>query len=315
MIAASNVAGEDLSLRQLGEPFSYDFDREQPHVAMKLRLLGDQLDLLRLNGQLESWQVGAGERTYQRRVDTAAFHALHADRLLFSLKQTLHLQSATSTTPLGGSSAELLALGDHIVNALDQTVSWQSARTKAKGIFRTRLPIRNALSVAPSQPWIAAATGIYIRGTGHVTDLEWMNTGTGESGIYERLSDEIVGMWNIAITDDGRLAAGTQRQGSSGVIVLKLQTGEVIFRRSGFESYWVRGLSISTDGRYLLSGDEKGWLRLWDVNRNTLILERKETLPIQSTTIDVATKRIAWGRWDGTVAVMDFVEMPGRQLD
>lgn|GEM_PF-5547152 len=42
---------------RIGEPYLYDFDREQPHVTMKLRLIGNQLYLLRLDDSLESWNV------------------------------------------------------------------------------------------------------------------------------------------------------------------------------------------------------------------------------------------------------------------
>ena len=290
---------------QIGDPYPYDFDREQPHLAMKLRLMGDQLDLLRLDGSLESWNVETGMRTRLQHVDDAAFHALERDQTLTLRERALSLSAAGKTTRFDTSSAEHIALGHLVVTALGQTVTWQVVGNDTrKGRFQTRLPIRNALSIAPSQPWIAAATGVYIAGTGHVTDLEWINTGSGGNAMYERPEDEIVGMWNIAITDNGRLAAATQRDGRSGLIVLDVTTGDVIFRRAGFESYWIRGLSMSPDGRFLLSGDEKGWLRLWHIDRNALILERKEPLPIQSTAIDPTRRHIAWGRWDGTVAVM-----------
>ena len=167
--------------------------------------------------------------------------------------------------------------------------------------METTLPVRNGLAMAPDGRYVAAATGRYVSGSGHRGVVEAYGIEPATKRIFE-MEGTVLGMWQLHIVN-GRLATTTQTDAKSGLIVWDLATGRPIFQRRGFESYWVRALSFDASGNRMLSGDERGWLRLWDVDADRLLLERREPMPVQSTAISEDRSLVAWGLWNATVKV------------
>jgi WD40 repeat protein len=168
------------------------------------------------------------------------------------------------------------------------------------------MPVRNGLAASADGRFIVAATGEYHESSGHRAIIEVFGFETGRQQVLEDRG-AVYGMWRVVLSLNDRLASTVQVKGRSGILARDLAARETLFRKQGFDAYWVRGLAISHDGRQVVSGDEKGFLRPWRVGNGASLLERQESMPIQSVAISSDNKRVAWSLFDGVVKVASLV--------
>lgn len=293
----------------LGQLQPYDFENEPPHVALELVFSpkGDAVLVRRRNGALERWRLDEPKMELVGEGVTAFGVSASGERLaVVNANGRARLKSGLDDDgeDLGATpDVEHIVvsdLGDVAVNSGNNRIQFLGTTLSVE----TKLPVRNGLAISADGRVVAAATGRYTDGVGHRGVIEVRQLDGGIETIHD---DEgtIFGMWQLHIANN-RLATTTQRGDQSGIVVWDLASGERIFSRERFESYWVRALAITDDGRLLLSGDEPGWLRLWDIERDELLFELKADLPIQSTAISKDQKKIAWGSWDATIQVAEL---------
>ena len=299
---------------KLGRAEPYDFEIEPPRVALDLTFShdGSALFVRRRDGSLERWRLADG-----------AMEVLEqgAKALDISVSgRTLAIVEGSGRAVLKHTADdEQMDLGEmmdvqHVATNDHGNVAISSGDNRIKLLatplsVETKLPVRNGLAISADGRVIAAATGQYVAEevagdgatVGHRGTIEVHNLNTGKQTIHDT-SGTILGMWQIHISNN-RLATTSQTNARSGLVVWDLASGQQLFSRGGFDSYWVRALAMTRDGRMLLSGDERGWLRLWDIEHDQLLLERRESLPIQSTAISGNQELIAWGSWNALVHV------------
>ena len=294
----------------LGTPQPYDLSVEEPHIAAQLRFgpNGDRLSAWRRNGRAEVWTLAGG--TAEVRWNTASVYADSPDLEeavgLIGSRLTL-MSTGRSERPRGVPPAHLaLSENQRLVMAADTPgVVLRDLRTGQARGFGTELAVRNGLAISPDGRYIVAATGTFSDGV-HATALEIHDVHENTRQVVKS-PGVVLGMWRLTISSNNRLAFGTQRGGKGGVLVIDLETGARLFEQGGFDSYWVRGLALGgADGDVLVTGDEKGYLRIWSVAGKRKLFELKQQQPIQEVAIDHDRRRVAWSLWDGTIHVATF---------
>ncbi|NNF80006.1 MAG: hypothetical protein HKN05_18440 [Rhizobiales bacterium] len=85
-------------------------------------------------------------------------------------------------------------------------------------------------------------------------------------------------------------------------------TGSEEWHQQGFRSNWVRALAISPDGAKLISGDEKGKLRIWDAATGQRLNSYETGLVVQSMAFSADGERLAVALWDGTIKILKLEE-------
>ena len=180
---------------------------------------------------------------------------------------------------------------------------------------KTQLPVRNGITIAEENRYLATAEGTYRDGEGHRTIIEvWSDFQEKPFRVFD--TGEVLGVWNLVFSDYGMmLAVDTQLNGKSGIRVWEIHTGRQLLNKSGFEAYWTRALAFAPNEKpnstkYLASGDEKGNLRVWGIPYHTSkILDTKsviwETYPtgIQALAFSPDGKSLAVALWDTTIQI------------
>lgn len=295
----------------LGVPQPWDPAREEPFIAGKLRFGpgGSTLTAWRPSGRVEYWSLE--NPAADVRWNTATVYADSPD-----LKEAVGLVSGRlalmstgrSERPRGAPPAHLaLSQNQRLAVAADTPgVVLRDLRTGQARAFGTELPVRNGLAISPDGRYVVAATGKYADAR-HETAIEIHDIHQNQRHVLKS-SGVVLGMWQMSVSHNNLLALGTQRDGKGGVLVLDLATNGRLFEQGGFESYWVRGLALSADGSVLVTGDEKGRLRIWGVKEKRKLFDLQVKLPIQTVAIDHARRRVAWSLWDGTIHVATMAE-------
>ncbi len=306
-MSLASAAAADLPTRfVLGTAQPYDLAEEEPHVAMQLRFgpAGERLSAWRRSGRAELWSLATA--TAEVRWNTASVYAdsPDLDEAVGLIGSRLTLMSSGRSERQRGVAPQHLALSNNrrLVAAADTPglVLRDLQTGQARG-FGTELPVRNGLAISPDGRYIVAATGTHGEG-GHETALEIHDVHENTRQVIKS-PGVVLGMWRLAISVNNRLAFGTQRNGKAGVLVLDLASGARLLEQGEFSSHWVRGLAIAADGSVLLTGDDKGFLRLWSIDAKRKLFELKQPQPIQTVAIDGQRRRIAWALWDGTIHV------------
>ena len=190
---------------------------------------------------------------------------------------------------------------------------WKTQDLARHAIIHTVEPIRNGLAMSPDGQFIAAAEGKYTEGVGHQTRLEIFKTGDGGDflrGNVDNRPAAIMGMWTMRFSPDGRcLVVGSQINAKSGVRCFSPQSGELLWRKEGCESYWVRAIATSPDGKLVATGDEKGHLRLWDAMTGRKLYDGKANLVIQTVAFSDDGKQLAIAFWDSTIGIANLADM------
>ena len=301
------AAQDAVGLSILGAPQAYDLAKEEPHIASKLRFgpNGAILSAWRRSGRVEFWSLASG--TAEVRWDSATVYTDSPDlqEAVGLVSGRLKLMSTGRSERQRGMAPSHLALSGNQRLALAADTPGVVLRDlqtgQARG-FGTELPVRNGLAISPDGRYIVAAVGNYVDGQ-HQTAIEIHDIHENRRDVL-RSPGVVLGMWQLSISASNRLALSTQRNGKSGVMVLDLASNAPVLEQGAFESYWVRGLALSKDGSVLVTGDEKGKLRVWNVSENRRVFEHLAAQPIQAVAIDHPRRKLAWSLWDGTIHVV-----------
>lgn len=186
-----------------------------------------------------------------------------------------------------------------------KTVRSEGSARKLKTL-QTDFPVRNGLTLSDNGQLIAAAEGSYRDGEGHRTVIEIWNT-TGEDPTRVFNTGEILGVWNVLFSPDATLlAVDTQKNAESGICVWEIRTGRQLFAKSGFEAYWTRALDFAPTSDYLASGDESGYLRVWDISEGESVIWETYPTGIQSLAFSPNGDYLAVALWDATIQVLHW---------
>ena len=175
------------------------------------------------------------------------------------------------------------------------------------------MPVRNSMALSRDGKILATAQGTYSDAAGHKTLLEILTE--VDPSTYSRLTpktpaDMLLGMWQMALTPDSKnLIVGTQQNAKSGLRSFRIDNGITNWRHDDFQSYWVRAIAVSPDGRLVASGDEKGWLRIWDAESGDKLAEHQTGLVIQTAAFSQDSRQLAIALWDSTIAIIDVSQI------
>ena len=270
------------------------------------------------DGTVIGWDTRTGQALAIAQTQQVFAYCAASDRLVVNIEDSAVLLS------LSTGEFERLTGGRHDHAAFSRDCSvlaiaredeanvdlWRSDQDKQS--IATAQPVRNSLILSTDGGVLAAAGGTYSTDKGHRTALEVFSLSSPQVVRTVHLSnpDEILGMWTMAFSADGSgLMLGSQVYGQSGLRHISTETGEVRWGRDGFKSYWVRALAVSPDGIVLASGDEKGFLRLWDVDTGTKLAEYRTGQVIQSLAFSADGRQLAIGLWDGTIGVVSVTTL------
>ena len=304
----------------LGTPGPHN-DRERlPDLALHLgwndrgtRIIARQED-----GTVTGWDTRTGQALAIAQTEAVFAYCPAEDRLVVNIDDAAVLLSLSS------GDFERLAGGRHDHAAFSADCSALAIAREDESHVRiwhpdgrtediaTAQPVRNSLMLSADGHMLAAAGGTYTDTGGHRTTLELFDISAPEPSRTVHLAnpDEILGMWTMAFSPDGAgLMLGSQVYGQSGLRHIATASGDVRWGHDGFQSYWVRALAVSPDGIVLATGDEKGFLRLWDADTGTKLAEYRTGLVIQSLAFSGDGRRLAIGLWDGTIGVAEVAAL------
>lgn len=227
-------------------------------------------------------------------------------------------ESAAVALSLGDGGFEPVAQGPHDHAAFSEdceTLALARADTPEVRLLRqpekderlkTAQPVRNGLSLSPDGAHLAAAGWVDTEAGARRTTIEVFDL--DDSGPEARLvadGDAVTGLWAMQFEPKGKgLFLGSQIFGQSGLRRIDPSTGTVVWGHNGFESYWVRGLAVAPGGTYLATGDEQGWLRLWDTETGILLAERRTSQVIEAVAFSPDGMWLAVSLWDGTIGLV-----------
>ena len=192
----------------------------------------------------------------------------------------------------------------------NQVELWRTEDLSQITIIKTDGPVRKGLALSGDAKYLAAAEGTYSEENGHDTNLEIFSISKMNISTRTALLGEfgtIFGMWKMVfVPQQQALLAGTQTQGRSGLRSIAANNGEIAWRRDGFASYWVRALAASPMGDLIVSGDENGLLRAWDVTFGKRQFQKRTGLVIQALSYSEDGKKLAVALWDSTIGIIDL---------
>lgn len=314
---------------QLGEKQEPRLDRLLPDVTRQLAFSGDSTGLIakQMDGTVVMWDV----QTRQNRVvctipeEQWFAYAVDANQLLIRTTDeniaVVDLASNAEITLTKG-AYESGSLSDNgklgvLSEGDDQIEVWQITPSTAVEMLdggqilpqklktlATAMPVRNGVTLSGDGRFIAAAEGSYREGEGHRTAIEIWNT-TDAHPIQVFDTGEILGVWNVLFSPDAKLlAVDTQKNAQSGIRVWEIKTGRQRLGKSAFEAYWTRALTFSPTSDYLVSGDEAGNLRVWDISEGESVIWETYPTGIQSLAFSPNGAYLAVALWDATIQIL-----------
>ncbi len=310
--------GADLPVvAQLGGPGPDLPRRRAPNLALDMIFTadGEALVTRQEDGQVMRWAIATGRARKLGRTEGAFAFCPARDLLLVG-------DAGRRIVIEDGSDRRIRvagANGDHaawsadcsrfaLVESGDRTI--EIRRTRDYGLIArgtSDRPPRNGMAFAPNGHRVAIAAGTYRDRRGHRTRLELFDEdGAGGFTSLRTLGDDavVLGIWRTAFLGGrDRLVTAAQVDGDAGLRVFDVLSAATVWQRDGFDAYWVRALAVSADGALVASGDEKGWLRLWDGRSGTKLGERNAGQVIQSLALSPDGMRVAAGLGDGTVVI------------
>ena len=314
---------------QLGVKQEPRLDRLLPNVARQMAFSEDSTKLIAkgMGGTVVEWDIQSRQKREIGDIQAKRWfvYSIGANQLLVrDADDNITARSVGSgdELPLTNGEYESGSLsGDGTLAVLSKAnnevevwqLSEQSPKTvKSKGsaeklrTLQTGLPVRNGLTLSDNGRFIAAAEGSYRDGEGHRTVIEVWNT-TDERPTHVFDTGEILGIWNVLFSPDATmLAVDTQKNAESGICVWEIKTGRRLLTKSGFEAYWTRALAFSPTSVYLVSGDEAGNLRVWDISEGKSIIWETYPTGIQALAFSPNGEYLAVALWDATIQVLHW---------
>ncbi len=305
----------------LGSPGVHSQTKALPKLAVDLTFSrdGSQLVARQKDGKIVAWDLASGSARHLGRSETVFAMCAAKDLLLKGMAG-----GVLGVETLGGKVISRLELGEMAHAAWSRDCSKFVLAPKDKNLIElwdgtqlfqvasavTSMPVRNGVALSADGAHIAAALGSHSQATGHRTVIETFFQKTGSEltrrSVYSA-ANSVLGMWKMVFGPrSSRLFIGSQIAGRSGLRSFDANTGSEEWHQSGFESYWVRALAVSPDGRQLVSGDEKGNLRLWDAATGKARGSYKTGLVVQSVAFSRDGRRLAVALWDGTIGIVDI---------
>lgn len=312
---------------QLGEEQEPRLDRLIPDVARRMAFSSDNTKLIAkgMGGTVVEWDIQDRQKREISRVHAKRWFAysIGANQLL--VRDTddnitiLSLGSGDETLLTsgqyegGGLSAEgtlaVLSRGDNEIEVWQlakqrpKTVKSEGSAYKLK-VLQTSFPVRNGLTLSDDGQFIAAAEGTYRDDEGHRTVIEiW--SATDERPIKVFNTGEILGVWNVLFSPDATmLAVDTQKNAQSGIRVWEVETGKQLLTKSEFDAYWTRALAFSPTSNYLVSGDEGGNLRVWNISEGRSVIWETYPTGIQALAFSPNGEYLAVALWNATIHIL-----------
>lgn len=308
--------------RILGTPGVVSETGRLPELVLQMGFdqNGTRLIARQEDGAIVSWNVASGDPAPIAQTSSVFAYCPARDRLvvntddaavLLSLKDGAFTNLSKGRHDHAAFSADCSALAIARED-VSQVRLWRDAAPAR--MIPTAQPVRNSLMLSNDGHFLAAAGGTYSTEDGHRTALEIfdLNSDLTKPTVHLANPDEILGMWSMAFTADGAgLMLGSQVYGQAGLRYIETGTGAVRWGHDGFASFWVRALAVSPDGIMLATGDEKGYLRLWDVDTGTKLAEYRAGMLIQSLAFSRDGRQIAVSLWDGTIGLASVADLIG----
>ena len=303
---------------QLGERQSPRLDKLLPDVARQMAFSSDSKKLIakEMDGTVVEWDLQSRQKRKISHIHTKRWFAysIGANQLLVRDVDDnitiLSLRSGSETLLTNGQyeSGSLSADGTlAVLSKGDNDVEvWQLAKQGPKTVktLQTSFPVRNGLTLSDNGQFIAAAEGTYRDGEGHRTAIEIWNA-TDEHPMKVFNTGEILGVWNVLFSPDATmLAVDTQKNAQSGIRVWEVETGRQLLMKSEFEAYWTRALAFSPTSDYLVSGDEAGDLRMWDISEGESVIWETYPTGIQALAFSPNGEYLAVALWDTTIQIL-----------
>ena len=316
---------------QLGEKQQPRLDRLLPDVARQMAFNKHNTKLITkgMGGAVVEWDIQTRQKREIGNIPAKRWfsYATGTNQLLIqdaddnitilSLESGDEIRLTNGAYESGSLSADgtlaVLSKGDsevevwRLVKQNSETVNTNEFAQKLKTL-QTNFPVRNGLMLSDDGQFIAAAEGSYREGEGHRTVIEIWNT-TDAHPIRVFNTGEILGIWNVRFSPDATmLAVDTQQNAQSGIRVWEIETGRKLLAKSGFEAYWTRALAFSPSGKYLVSGDEAGYLRVWDISKGESVIWETYPTGIQSLAFSPSGGYLAVALWDATIQILHWRE-------
>ena len=315
----------------LGEKQEPRLDKLLPDVARQMAFSGDSTKLIAkgMSGTVVEWDIQSRQKREISHTHAKRWfvYSIGANQLLVRSADdnitTLSLGSGDETLltkgqyESGSLSADgmfaVLSKGDSEIEVWQltkhgsKTVKNDGSARKLK-VLQTNFPVRNGLALSDDGQFIAAAEGTYRDGEGHRTAIEIWNT-TDEHPMRIFNTGEILGVWNVLFSPDATmLAVDTQKNAQSGIRIWEIATGRQLLTKSGFEAYWTRALVFSPTSNYLVSGDEAGDLRVWDISEGKSVIWETYPTGVQSLAFSPNGEYLAVAFWDATIQILHWRE-------
>ena len=314
---------------KLGEQQEPRLDRLLPDVARQMAFNKGSTKLIAkgMGGTVVEWDIQSQQKREVSHIQAKRWFAYSTgtDQLLVRKADdnitVLSLKNGDETLLTNGEyeSGSLSADGTlAVLSKSDSEVEvWQLAEqgpktVKSEGsahklkILQTSFPVRNGLTLSDDGQFIAAAEGTYRDGEGHRTAVEIWNT-TDEQPIKVFNTGEILGIWNVLFSPDATmLVVDTQKNAQSGIRIWEVETGRQLLTKSEFEAYWTRALAFSPTSDYLVSGDEAGDLRVWDISEGESVIWETYPTGIQALAFSPNGEYLAVALWDATIQILHW---------
>ena len=287
-----------------------------PGLAIELAFSRDAKQVIarQEDGKIVAWERESGTGRLLAHTTGAFAYCPAGNRLVISNAD------ATVSLSLNDGSFEPIAQGahDHAAFSADcealalaiaekpevHLISTQNKTTR----LITAQPVRHGLSLSLDGHHLAVAGGRYSEIAGHLTTIEIFDLeGPGSAGNLIAYGGGVIGPWTMqSVSSEHGLFLGNEVFGQSGLRRIDPESGTVIWGHNGFESDWVRGLAMTPNGIYMATGDDDGWLRIWDAETGILLAEKQAGQVIQNVAISPDGRMIALALWDGTIGIVPF---------
>ncbi|MCP5082011.1 MAG: WD40 repeat domain-containing protein [Alphaproteobacteria bacterium] len=303
----------------LGSPSPHSNKSDLPQLAVDLSFSknGRHLVAWQKNGKIVSWDLSSGKVKEIGRSNSVFAYCTGKDLILKGKDDgTLAVET------LGGKVITLLEVGamEHAAWSKDCSKFalapkgkklielWDGEQIFQIGSAATSMPVRNGIALSADGSQIAAALGEHSSTMGHRTVVETYSPQPdgklARRSVYSA-ANSVLGMWKMVFSPvSSHLFVGSQVAGKSGLRSFESNTGSEDWHQQGFRSYWVRALAISPDGAQLISGDEKGKLRIWDAATGKRLNSYETGLVVQSVAFSADGQRLAVALWDGTIKIL-----------